>query len=55
LPIPERKWEVVTIDFVTKFPGTTRQHDSIMAIADKLKKVGHFVHVKMTHTAANIT
>jgi hypothetical protein len=22
LPIPEKKWEVVTIDFITKFPRT---------------------------------
>jgi len=26
-PIPKRKWEVVTIDFITKFPKTTMQHD----------------------------
>jgi hypothetical protein len=32
LPIPEKKWEVVTIDFITKFPRTTRKHDSIMVV-----------------------
>jgi hypothetical protein len=25
LPIPENKWEVITIDFITKFPRTTTQ------------------------------
>jgi hypothetical protein len=54
LPIPEKKWEVVTIDFITKLPKTTRQHDSIMAVVDKLTKEAHFVTVKMTHTTTNI-
>jgi hypothetical protein len=54
LPIPEWKWEVVTIDFITKFPRTTRQHDSIMVVVDKLTKVAHFIPVKMTHKATNI-
>jgi hypothetical protein len=29
---------------------TTRQHDSIMVVVDKLTKDAHFVPVKMTHT-----
>ena len=27
LPIPEKKWEVVTIDLITKLPKTARTHD----------------------------
>jgi hypothetical protein len=54
LPIPEKKWEVVTIDFITKFPRTTKQHDSIMVVVDKLTKAAHFVPVKMNHTTTNI-
>jgi hypothetical protein len=46
LPIPEWKWEVVTIDFITKFPRTTRQHDSIMVVVDKFTKDAHFILVK---------
>ena len=53
LPIPEKKWEVITIDFITKLPRTTRKHDSIMVVVFKLTKV-HFVPVKTTHTTANI-
>jgi hypothetical protein len=52
-PIPEKKWEVVTIDFITKLSRTTRQPDSIMVMVAKLIKA-HFVSVKMTHTTANI-
>jgi hypothetical protein len=32
------KWEVVTIDFITKLPRTIRKHDSIMVVVDKLTK-----------------
>jgi hypothetical protein len=53
-PIPEKKWEVVTIDFITKFPRTTRKHDSIMVLVDKLTNDAHFVLVKRNHTLANI-
>jgi hypothetical protein len=54
LPIPEKKWEVVSIDFITNFPRTTRQHDSIMVVVDKLTKDPHFLLVKMTHITTNI-
>ena len=54
LPIPEKKWEVITIDFITKLPRATRQHDSIMVVVDKLTKPAHFFHVKTTYTMANI-
>jgi hypothetical protein len=51
LPIPEWKWEVVTIDFITKLPITVKEHDSIMVVVDKLTKVAHFISVKTTHKA----
>jgi hypothetical protein len=53
-PILEKKWEVVTIDFITKFPRTRRKHDSIMVVVDKLTKDTHFFPVKITHTTTNI-
>jgi hypothetical protein len=45
---------VVTIDFITKFPMTSKKHDSIMAVVDKLTKTSHFVPIKMTRTTTNI-
>jgi hypothetical protein len=54
LPIPKKKWEVVTIEFITKFLRTTRQHDSIMVVVDKLTKDAHFFPVKTIHTETNI-
>jgi hypothetical protein len=42
LPILEWKWEVVTMDFITKLPRTNKQHDSMMVVVDKLTKAAHF-------------
>jgi hypothetical protein len=53
-PIPEWKWEDVTIDFVTKLPRTMKKHDSIMVVMDKLTKDALFILVKLTHKETNI-
>jgi hypothetical protein len=52
-PIPEWKWEVFMINFITKLPRITRQHDSIMVVPENLINVAHFIPVKMTHKEAN--
>jgi hypothetical protein len=54
LPIPEWKWEVVTMDFITKLLRTNKKHDYIMVVVDKLTKATYFVLVKLTRKAANI-
>ena len=45
---------MVAIDFITKLPRTTRKHDSIMVVVDRLTRDAHFVLIKMTHTTTNI-
>ena len=54
LPIPEWKWDVGTMDFITKLPKMRLQNDVIMVVVDKLTKASHFIPVKTTHKAANI-
>ena len=49
LLVPEWKWEVISMDFITGFPMTVRQHDSIMVVVDKLTKASHFIPVKSTY------
>lgn len=44
--ILEWKWEVISMDFITGFPRTSRQHDSIMVVADRLTKVAQSIRVK---------
>jgi hypothetical protein len=54
LPIPEKKWEVITMDFITGLPKTNKKHDSIMVVVDKLTKTTHFLPMKTIHTTTNI-
>ena len=54
LPIPNWKWEVILLDFITGLPKNKKQNDSIMVVVDKLSKETHFICVKTTHKAANI-
>jgi hypothetical protein len=54
LPIPEWKWEVVTMDFIMGFPRTGKKHDSIMVVVEKLTKVAHFIMLKTTHKAVGV-
>ena len=53
LPIPEWKWDVVTMEFITGLPRTRKQHDSIMVVVDKLTKAAHFVPMKTNHKETN--
>ena len=43
LPIPEWKWEHITMDFVVGLPGSSHGHDMIWVIVDRLMKSAHFL------------
>nr|GEW92518.1 putative reverse transcriptase domain-containing protein [Tanacetum cinerariifolium] len=43
--IPVRKWERVTMDFITKLPRTPSGYDSIWVIVDRLTKSAYFIPV----------
>ena len=45
LPIPQWKWDNITMDFVSGFPLTQQKHDSIWVIVDRLTKSTHFIPV----------
>ena len=51
LPIPSRRWEVVSMDFITCFPPTDVGYDAILVFVDKLSKLVHFVPTQTTITA----
>ena len=38
------------MDFVTHFPWTSRKHDAVWVIGDRLTKSAHFIAVRMTFT-----
>ena len=54
LPIPEWKWEVISLYFITGVPLTKKQHDSIMVVVDKLSNYAHFIPVKYSYKVVNI-
>jgi hypothetical protein len=54
LPIPEWKWETISMEFITRLPNLTKQNDVIMVVVEKLSKSAHFVPVKSTCKALDI-
>ena len=49
LPIPEWKWEHITMDFVLGLRKTQKGYNSIWVIVDRLTKSTHFLAVKSTY------
>lgn len=48
LPIPERRWTTVTMDFIVDLPITDTGKNAILVFCDKLTKMAHFVPCKTT-------
>ena len=50
IPVPQWKWDNITMDFVFGFPLTQRKHDSVWVIVDRLTKFAHFLQVKLNYS-----
>ncbi|KAI3762797.1 hypothetical protein L1987_53238 [Smallanthus sonchifolius] len=48
LEIPVWKWEMITMDFITKLPRISQGNDTIWVIIDRLTKSAHFLPMKET-------
>ncbi|GKD79821.1 putative reverse transcriptase domain-containing protein [Tanacetum coccineum] len=53
--IPTWKWEIITMDFVTKLPKTSSGHDSVWVIVDRLTKLAYFIPNKATDSMKTLT
>src|SRR4051812_24277456 len=53
LPIPEWKWDKVSMDFITGFPKTQKGNGAIFDI-DRLSKVSHFLPIRESITASQL-
>jgi len=46
LDVPQWKWDNISMDFLTHLPRSTKGHDSIWVIVDRLTKCAHFLPMK---------
>ncbi|GJT69729.1 putative nucleotidyltransferase, ribonuclease H [Tanacetum coccineum] len=53
--IPMWKWERITMDFITKLPKTSNEHDTIWLIVDRLTKSAHFIPTRETDSMETLT
>jgi len=49
LPIPEWKWDNISMDFVSGLPRTVKGCDAIWVVVDRLTKSAHFLPIKKTY------
>ena len=50
IPIPQWKWDNITMDFVSSFPLTQRKHDLVWVIVDSLTKSTHFLPFRLDYS-----
>ena len=54
LLILEKRWETVTMNFITKLPISTNNNDACLVVVDKLSKRCHLIPMKETFSAEQI-
>ena len=54
LDVPGKKWESISMDFITKLPTTRGNFDTIFVVVDRLTKMAHFFPMKKTDTALHV-
>jgi hypothetical protein len=54
LQIPVRKWQSLSMDFITNLPKTPNGNDAIWVVVDRLSKCAHFAATTMNADAYTV-
>ena len=54
LPVPDRPWQDVNIDFMLRLPKTIRKHDFIFVVVDHFSKMTYFLSCNKTSDAPRL-
>jgi hypothetical protein len=54
LPVPDGKFEQITMDLITDLPPTARKHDAVVTFVDRLSKLVHFAPTTKTVDATEL-
>jgi hypothetical protein len=54
LPIPARRWETISMDFVGPLPKTSAGHDFLLVVMDKFSKMVHLFACTRVVTASQV-
>jgi len=53
LPVPEKAWSVVSLDFIEGLPKS-QSYNAILMVVDKFTKYGHFIPLTHPFTALSV-